>query len=139
MSLGLSEDEKIMKNKLAVLAGSVLGFAPLIALAQATTDTYCQGRNATSGTIQGILCEIANLLRAAIPVLIVLAILYFIWGVIQYVIAGDEEAKAGARSQIIYGLIGVAVIAGVWGLVNIILGSIGAGNGPTPNLPSIGY
>ena len=60
-----------------------------------------------------------------IPILITLAVLYFIWGVIQYVIADDEEAKSAGRDRIIYGLIGFVAIIALWGLVKLLTRTFG--------------
>jgi len=46
--------------------------------------------------------------------LLALGVVYFVWGVVTYVIASDEEAKKTGRDRIIYGIIGLAVIIGVW-------------------------
>ena len=117
-----------MKKKLGgVLA--VLSFAPSFAFAAA----YC----GATGTIPYIICTIGNILNSVIPILVILAIIYFIWGVITYVIAHDEEAKSAGRNRMIFGIIGLAVIVAVWGLVNILLTTFGVSNPGTPTLPSV--
>lgn len=70
------------------------------------------------GTIQGILDTI-------LPILISLGVIYFIWGVVQYVIGDGEEAKKTGKDRMIYGVIGFAVILGLWGFVNILVGTFG--------------
>ena len=92
-----------MKKKLILLSGSVMGLLmPIMASAQGTTTTggffsasTCaqQGAVGTGGTIGNIICTIGNILNYIIPVIVILGIVYFVWGVISYVIAGDEEAK----------------------------------------------
>src|SRR6476659_1129828 len=104
-----------MKKKLMVLSGMVLGFAPLVALAQIATGAGVQGCGATGTTnnvtdIQVFLCKASSLLYAVVPFLIALGVVYFVFGVIMYVIASDEEAKKKGRNSIIFGLIGLAVI-----------------------------
>jgi uncharacterized membrane protein HdeD (DUF308 family) len=126
-----------MKKNLMVLSGVVLGFAPVVAFAQ--TAAFCSTSGATSGTLQNILCKVGAFLNAAIPIIIVLAVLYFIWGVISYVIAGDEEKKSSARSVMVYGIIGLAVIVGIWGLVNILLNSFGVNKDASGPLPTVTY
>jgi hypothetical protein len=44
---------------------------------------------------------------------------------VQYVIADGEEAKKTGKDRMIYGLIGFAVIVGLWGFVNIIVSTFG--------------
>ncbi|MFA5778283.1 MAG: pilin [Candidatus Paceibacterota bacterium] len=118
-----------MKKKLVVLSGFVLGLAPVVALAQAGNiggGTRCQ-----PGPIRdlgGMLCKIGDLLNAVVPILIALGVVYFIWGVVTYVISSDEEAKKAGRNRIIYGIIGLAVIVGLWGLVRILQNTFGIDN-----------
>jgi len=107
-----------MKNKLIVLSGFVLGLTPVVAFAQNAAQ-LC-GNFANRGTIETLVCRIGGILNIIIPILIVLGVLYFVWGVVSYVIGGDEEAKKKGRDKIIYGIIGLAVIVGVWGLVGIL-------------------
>ena len=123
-----------MKKKLITLSGFVLGFIPLVALAQ--TSTGCA--NVLLGTIQSIICRIGNILDTLIPILVVLGVVYFIWGVITYVIAGDEESKKKGREKMIYGIIGLVVIVALWGLVGIVTNTFdltGSANISIPTVP----
>jgi hypothetical protein len=128
-----------MKKKLMVLSGFVLGLAPVVALAQTTggVPTVCTAGAIT--TVQGVLCKIAEIFGAVIPVLIALGVIYFIWGVISYVIASDEEAKKSGRNRMIYGIIGLAVIIAVWGLVKILTNTFGLSNTQKINYPTVPY
>ena len=137
-----------MKKKLIVLSGFVLGLAPVAVLAQVagttggTTNTGGQPVVCTSAAItdiQGILCKLNNIFGAVLPVLIGLGIIFFVWGVISYVVAGDEEAKTKGRDRMIYGVIGLAVIVGVWGLVAILNNSFGLNNAQSITLPTVPY
>jgi hypothetical protein len=121
-----------MKKKLMVLSGLVLSFSPVVAFAAVNG---C--RSGSSNGILFIVCAIGDILNVLVPILIVLAVIYFIWGVIKYVVSGDEEDKAKGRSMIIYGLIGLVVIVGMWGIVNMLIGTLGVtGNSvTTPQLP----
>jgi drug/metabolite transporter (DMT)-like permease len=60
------------------------------------------------------------LLNYVIPVLITLAVVYFIWGVIQYLISGDEEKKKTASGMITRGLIGLLIIVSFWGIIKVV-------------------
>lgn len=55
----------------------------------------------------------------AINFLLVLATLVFLWGILKYITAGGDAAKvAEARSYIIWGIVGLAVMASVWAIIN---------------------
>lgn len=128
-----------MKKKLIVLSGFVLGLAPVAALAQVGTTGATSGGCivGAQGTLMGVLCRVGQILNSVVPVLIALGVVYFVWGVISYVIAGDEEAKAKGRSKIIYGIIGLAVIVAVWGLVRILTNTFDVNNSGQITLPTI--
>ena len=128
-----------MKKKLIVLSGLALASAPMLAFAQITTTGAATGGcNLTQqGTLFGIICQVGRLFNAIVPVLIALGVLYFVWGVVSYVIASDEEAKAAGRNRIIFGIIGLAVIIGVWGLVNFLRNTFGLNNTQRIELPTV--
>lgn len=89
--------------------------------------------------ISKIICQIQQILNSIVPILVALGLVYFVWGVVQYVIAGGEEAKTKGRERMIYGIIGFAVIVGVWGLVNIVVNTFGLSGITAPSLaPLIG-
>lgn len=125
-----------MKKKLIALSGAALGFAPLLALAQVgITGATSACTNAQN--INAILCKIGQILNAIVPLLIALGVVYFVWGVISFVIAGDEEAKTKGRDRMIFGIIGLAVIIGLWGLVKIVTNTFGLNNTTTIELPTV--
>jgi uncharacterized membrane protein len=60
-----------------------------------------------------------------VPILIGLTVVYFLYGVMKFVkSAGDQKARDEAKNTIMYGLIGLAVMVTVWGLVAIIANSL---------------
>lgn len=87
--------------------------------------------------IGGILATIQSFLNGIIPILIALGVVYFVWGVVKFMIADSEEAKTKGKDHIIYGIIGFAVIVGLWGLVNIVVGTFGLGGAGQLNVPSL--
>ncbi len=113
-----------------VWSGLVLGFGPLVALAQGgqtgENPDACTGIS-TVTDLSDMICKLNDLLTMVIPLLIILAVIYFIWGVITYVVGGDEEAKKEGRNRMIYGIIGLVVIISVWGLVRIVANTLGIG------------
>ncbi|KKU67317.1 MAG: hypothetical protein UX89_C0016G0020 [Parcubacteria group bacterium GW2011_GWA2_47_16] len=100
-----------MKKLLASLSVSAL---PMLAFAGtvAATDAF------------SLLKVLQNIVDTVIPFVIGLGVLVFIYGVFNFVTsAGDEEARAGAKQLIIWGIIGIFVMVSVWGLVNILSGT----------------
>jgi hypothetical protein len=71
------------------------------------------------------ICVFYEILSSIIPVLVLLGVVYFVWGVVQYMIGGGEEAKEKGKDTIIYGLIGLTSIASLWGLVKIVVVTFG--------------
>jgi len=73
--------------------------------------------------------------RTVIPLLFAIALVIFIWGVVQYVINSDqEEKKAKGRQFMIWGIIGLTVMIGVWGLVGILGGTFGINTSVLPEV-----
>ena len=89
------------------------------------------------GGLNAVLCKLSEIFRAVIPVLIALGVIYFVWGVITYVIADSEEAKKKGRDTIIFGIIGLAVIISVWGLVYLITATFGIDNPAPRNIQNL--
>ena len=118
-----------------ILAGLGLMFTPFLAFAQTTCSG--SGYGAQPGTIEAILCRVSNILNTIIPILVVLGVVYFIWGVISYVISDDEEAKQKGRDRMIFGIIGLVVIVAVWGLVGVVTNTFGLNGSTQVNIPCI--
>ena len=75
--------------------------------------------------IFSIILNIKFALDLLVPVVITLALIYFIWGIIQYVIAQSDEKKEDAKTHIIYGIIAMFVIVSIWGITNFIAAYLG--------------
>ena len=85
-----------------------------------------------------ILGKVKQLLDATIPIVITIALIYFIYGVGKYVTTKDDEGKEEARNIMIYGTIGLFVIVSVWGIVLLLQQFTGVQPLQTPpSLPQI--
>ena len=83
-----------------------------------------------------IVSRTQQLINQIIPILLIIGTIVFLWGVIMFLTAGaDEEKRAGARSLMIYGLIGLFVMVAVWGIVNVLVGFFGVGGTGVPTSP----
>jgi len=77
--------------------------------------------------IQGLL-EI--LLSVAVPLIVSLAVVYFLFGIVKYLIsAGDETRRKESIKVITFGLIALFVMVSVWGLVSLITNTFGVSVG----------
>jgi len=63
------------------------------------------------------------------PIILLLAasaFVLFVWGVFEFVAHADDETKRKeGRSAILWGLIGLVIIFGAYGIINIALGTAG--------------
>ncbi len=63
-----------------------------------------------------------------VPLLFSMAIVSFLYGVQKYILAGASEDKVKeGRDMMIYGIIGLAVMFSVWGLVRLVLNTFFGG------------
>lgn len=103
-------------NKLVkILAFVLLALPSGIVLAQ----------TASAQPIVNLVNTFGNIVRSLVPILISLAVVWFIYNVIRYVIAHDEDKKSEAKQQMIWGIIGLAVIVSMWGLVAFLQNTFG--------------
>ena len=72
--------------------------------------------------------------RAVIDPLIVLAFLValvvFFWGIIKFIngtSSGDQTAMTTGKSNIIWGVVGMTIMIGAYGILAIINGTVGGG------------
>ncbi len=104
-----------------VIGGKILGDGNF-----GGSGLYC------SGGFSGLsFCSVVSfflgLIGKAIPVLIALSVIVFIWGVFRYaIVEGDERSKS--RDIMLYGIIGLFVMVSVWGLVAVVRNSLGLEN-----------
>ncbi|MEK7569646.1 MAG: pilin [Patescibacteria group bacterium] len=125
-----------MKKKLLTLG---LTLSPLAALAQVTGGTPSVCGSGSIQTVQDVICKLNEILGAILPFLVAVGVILFVWGVLQYVIGGDEEAKKKGRTKMIYGIIGLAVIIALWGLVKILTNTFGLRNVQNIEYPTVPY
>lgn len=94
-----------------VIAFSVL-LTPFIASAQ-----IAQG----VGSASNLIAFLKDALSTATILILAAAVVYFLWNVFKFIMAaGDEEKRKEGQSGIIYGVIGIAVMVSIWGIVNFL-------------------
>ena len=116
-----------------ILASIAVGVMPLVALAQVGVNTTYNGQTGVGGLMKWF----SGILSLAVPLIISLAVVWFIWNVFQFAVAGNEEDKAKAKTQMIWGLVGIFVMVSVWGLIGILSSTFNLGTGMSsgPTVP----
>ena len=117
-----------MKKVVKIVAGSLWAL-PFMAFAQYQVNT---------NYLSSMIGSAKALLDQLVVVLIALAVVWFIWNVIRYTMSDDEEKKGKAKGQMIWGIIAIAVIVSIWGLVAILQGIFGVqSTGPQGNVRNL--
>ncbi len=98
------------------IAYSVLVFGPALAFAASLTGL---------GTLLSQFKT--EVLDRVLPILFGLAIIYFFWGLIKYIrnVGSDPKAAAEGRSIMIWGVVALAVMIAVYGLINFLVNTFG--------------
>ncbi|MFC1595139.1 hypothetical protein ACFL3E_01800 [Patescibacteria group bacterium] len=61
-----------------------------------------------------------------VPLLILIAGVIFTWGVIRYLIAAEDQEKIKeGRNMMIFGIVALTIILGLWGIVRLIVAVFG--------------
>lgn len=70
-----------------------------------------------------------------IPLLFTLATLFFIWGVVQYMLAdADERKRETGKQYMVWGIVALTVMISVWGLVSLLGNTFGLDTGFVPQI-----
>lgn len=102
--------------------------SPFVALAANDFETIIK-------TVSGWAIGLINLL-------LIIATLVFLWGVVKYISAGGDAAKIKeARSYILWGIVGLAIMGSVWVLVRFLQKNVineeGTGEFPSYKTPPV--
>ena len=97
---------------------------------------------AGAGTAVDIVTPIADnvlkLVRVLVLIVFVLAIVAFGWGIVKFIFAGGDPTKIGeAKSFLLWGVIGMAVMASLFGLITFLQQYFGVNSGGLNILPPI--
>lgn len=64
---------------------------------------------------------ISNIVYPLLELLFGVAILVFVWGVLQIVIHGDDEdARTKGKLTMIWGTVGFVIMLSAWGIINLV-------------------
>lgn len=122
--------ENNMKKITALFPVTALLFMPTTARAGAPDLTY----------VESIVVSLQELIVILIPLVIAIGLLFFIWGIVQFILAsGNEEAKDAGKRRMVWGIITLFVIVSVWGLVGLLNQLTGIEQGMEVILPDLPF
>ncbi len=98
----------------AYLAAVAMAIAPAIAFA-------------SSKTLSDLVITVTGYLNQALVLMMSLAVVIFVWQIIQYYIKPDAE-RAEAGKYVMYSVIGFFIILSFWGIVNVLQNTFGLDN-----------
>src|SRR3990167_7050568 len=76
---------------------------------------------------RGLVGIIVDLIRAAIPLVISLAVMVFFWGVVKFIfnLGGDEKALREGKKLMLWGLIALFILISIWGILRFMYSEVG--------------
>ncbi|MDE1925382.1 MAG: hypothetical protein KGH79_04390 [Patescibacteria group bacterium] len=110
-----------MKKALTRITGVLAAFVlPAITMAQTSVGNISQVGQFIIDTINNVL----------VPVIFAVAFIIFLWGAFWTFVVGanDEEVKTKGKNLMLWGLIGFFVMLSIWGLVNVLTGTLSFSN-----------
>ncbi|OHA00467.1 MAG: hypothetical protein A3C07_01260 [Candidatus Sungbacteria bacterium RIFCSPHIGHO2_02_FULL_47_11] len=106
----------------ALYLGTAL-MAPLVALAQ---------EDKVSPVAQNILAA----LNLVVTIVFILAVIVFGWGIVKLIVAAGDPGKIKeAKGFLIWGVIGIAILASIFGIIQFLQQYIGISSGTQPIQP----
>ncbi len=122
----------------ALVSVAFLGFTQLAYAAP--TDPFAPGGTGRCditnlGTFLN--CGISFIDSIVVPIVFALAFVVFIVGIYRYFILGgsNEEKRKEGQQLLLWGLIGFVIMLSVWGLINVINGTLGLSSAVRPQYP----
>ena len=116
-----------MKKVIYAIVSSGILFAPAVAFG-AVNFTVLLDLERQGGEI----------IAKIIPIVFALAIIYFFWGIVQFIRgAGDPKKASEGKSIMIYGVIAIAVMVSLFGLVTWLQDTLGLSSTATIILPTV--
>jgi len=113
-----------MTKKIAKFSIAVSSFLPMFVFAQ----------QVGGADIDSIFGKINSVLSSIVPILLTLALIYFFWGLVKYIMsAGEESARKDGKWMMIWGIIALFVMVSVWGLVATVGNITGVGSVDAPD------
>lgn len=99
----------------------VVLFAPVFFIMQTSTALAVHTQPTGTNNLQGLIKIFTNILQPMISVFIALALLYFFWGMSQFILHADSDVEREKGRQVMFwGIIALFVMVSVWGIIRVI-------------------
>ena len=84
--------------------------------------------------------RLASIGSVAVYLLIALAVVYIVYAIVMYFIKGEEgdENRKKAGMRILWGIVGLAIIVSLWGIVNLLINTFWTNN-TVPAFPNADF
>ena len=116
-----------MKKIIYAFASSVLILSPALAFAAVNFSA-----------ITDLVTQFGAIVAKIIPIMFAFAIIYFFWGLIQFIRgAGDPKKAQEGRLIMVYGVIAITIMVSIYGLVGWLQDSFGISPTTTIALPTV--
>lgn len=117
-------------KKIAYSLTGAAGLLPYLALAQ--------GAGVDTSAFEDLVAAIGRIIDMLIPIVFALGLLAFFWGLVQYIFAAGDPAKAkSGKSIMIYGVIALFVMSAIWGLTRFLGDIFGISDETSVDVPYI--
>lgn len=72
--------------------------------------------------LRGLLIDIQGLLKLVYPIVFTIALIYFFWGVAQFILkeAGNDKAREDGKKKIMWGVVALFVMFSIYGIISAI-------------------
>ena len=107
-----------MKKLITSLA---VTFAPALVFAQI---------NAPVRDVNSLAAKTVGIGNTIIGVLIAIAVIFIIYSVLMFIIHAGDEKRGEYQKAVLWGIVGLAVILSIWGLVSILTTTFGTAGAP---------
>ena len=76
--------------------------------------------------VKGLVVDIGQIVNLLEPVVYGLALIYFVWGIGQFILnSGEQKARDEGKQKMIWGVVAMFVIFSIMGILRFISGTVG--------------
>src|SRR5437870_2959285 len=75
--------------------------------------------------IKILIQDVGGIFNALIPVLFAASLVFFFWGLAQFILrAGDEKTHEAGKQKMLWGVIALFVFIGIYGILRVVAGTL---------------